>query len=102
MQTPLSFIFLQTQKKRGNINMNRARLEKLEAKIEEQIDILTNKDLTKQEKLDQIPISQAIFKGVQVVVSAEAVVEKYRATKNDIRETNRLIKKFGTEMGEEE
>lgn len=81
--------------------MNRARLEKLEAKIEEQIDILTNKDLSKQEKLDQIPISQAIFKGVQVVVSAEAVVEKYRATKNDIRETNRLIKKFGTDMDTE-
>lgn len=82
--------------------MNRARLEKLEAKIEEQIDILTNGNLTKQEKLEQIPISQAIFKGVQVVVSAEAVVEKYRATKNDIRETNRLIKKFGTEMDEGE
>lgn len=78
--------------------MNRARLEKLEAKIEEQIDILTNNNLSKQEKLEQIPISQAIFKGVQVVVSAEAVVEKYRATKNDIRETDRLIKKYGTEM----
>lgn len=82
--------------------MNRARLEKLEAKIEEQIDILTNGNLTKQEKLEQIPISQAIFKGVQVVVSAEAVVEKYRATKNDIRETDRLINKFGTKMDEKE
>lgn len=78
--------------------MNRARLEKLEKKVEEQIDILTNDDLSKTEKLEQIPISQAVFKGVQVVVSAEAVVEKYRATKNDMRETERLIKKYGTEM----
>lgn len=78
--------------------MNRARLEKLEKKIEEQIDILTDDNLTKKEKIEQIPISQAVFKGVQVVVSAEAVVEKYRATKNDIRETDRLIKKYGTEL----
>ena len=78
--------------------MNRVRLEKLEKKIEEQIDILTDNNLTKKEKIEQIPISQAVFKGVQVVVSAEAVVEKYRATKNDIRETDRLIKKYGTEL----
>jgi hypothetical protein len=31
-------------------------------------------------------------------VSAEAVVEKYRATKNDMRETDRLIKKYKTDM----
>lgn len=78
--------------------MNRARLEKLEKKVEEEIDILTNKSMSKAERMEEIAIANAVFKGVQVVVSAEAVVEKYRATKNDMRETDRLIKKYGTEI----
>lgn len=80
--------------------MNRARLEKLEKKVEEEIDILTNKSMSKAERMEEIAIANAVFKGVQVVVSAEAVVEKYRATKNDMRETERLIKKYGTELDE--
>ena len=80
--------------------MNRARLEKLEKKVEEEIDILTNKSMSKAERMEEIAIANAVFKGVQVVVSAEAVVEKYRATKNDMRETDRLIKKYGTELDE--
>jgi len=78
--------------------MNRTRLEKMEQKIEKEIDILTDPNLSREEKKEQIAISNAIFKGVSVIVSAEAVVEKYRATKNDMRETDRLIKKYKTDM----
>lgn len=82
--------------------MNRARLEKLEKKIEEEIDILTDKTLSMEERIEEIKIANSIFKGVSVVVASEAVIEKYRATKNDIRETDRLIKKFNTNIEDEQ
>lgn len=74
--------------------MDKKLIDKLEKKLEQEIDYHTNDNIKLEDKKDKMPISLGVNKMVNSIIQIEALKQRTRENEIKIKENRRLTKRF--------
>lgn len=74
--------------------MNEELINKLEKKLEKEIDFYTDDSINLDDKKEKLNVSLAINKLTNTIIQAEALKQRSRENEIKTKENNRLVKRF--------